>query len=76
MFRNILDRENAFLDYRKRSQKKKTKNKKQKIGIFQKGLVHGFGQKMGFFALFYFGQNRQEKSLSRYSRKKERLSRL
>ena len=43
---DILERKNAFLDY------KKKKEKNQKISLFQKGLFHGFGQKMRFFHLF------------------------
>ena len=55
----------------------KTRSKRnRKIGFFPKGLVHGFGPKMGFFPPFYFRQIRQEKRLWRYSRKKKRLSRL
>ena len=55
----------------------KTRSKRnQKIGFFPKGLVHGFGPKMGLFPPFYFWQSRQEKRLWRYSRKKKRLSRL
>ena len=40
VFHDILQRENAFLDY------KNKKFKKLKIGIFAMGLVHGFGQKL------------------------------
>ena len=36
VFGDILERKNAFLDYKN----KKLKNKK--IGLFSKGLVHGF----------------------------------
>ena len=36
---------------------KHTKLKKSKIGIFPKGLVHGFGQKFENFPSFYFWQN-------------------
>ena len=43
----------------------KTRSKRnRKIGFFPKGLVHGFGLKMGFFPPFYFRQIRQEKRLS------------
>ena len=67
VFSDILERKNACLHYKN----KKLKNKK--IGLFSKGLVHGFGQKKGFFPPFYFWQNRQEKSLWPYSRKRKRL---
>ena len=70
VFGDILERKNAFLDY------KNKKQKNRKIALFPKGLVHSFGQQMGFFPPFYFWQKRQEKSLWRYSRKKKRLSRL
>ena len=57
-FRDILERKNAFVDYKN----KKLKNKK--IALFPKGSVHSFGQQMGFFPPFYFWQKRQEKSLA------------
>ena len=50
--------------------------KNRKIAVLKKGFVHGFGQKMGFFPRFHRWQNREGKSLCRYSRKKKRLSRL
>ena len=52
MFDDILERKKAFLDY------KKHKVTKSKIGIFPKGLVHGFGQKFENFPSFYFWQNK------------------
>ena len=55
MFDDILERKQAFLDY------KKQKVKKVKIGIFPKGLVHGFGQKFKNFPFFYFWQNQLAK---------------
>ena len=57
VFGDILERKNAFLDYKNKKQKKKN----QKIGLFPQWLVHGFGPKMGFFPRFYVWQNRQEK---------------
>ena len=48
---DILERKNAFLEYKKRCKKNR------KIGLLKKGLVHGFDQKMGFFPPFYFWQN-------------------
>ena len=38
---------------------KTTSSKSRKIGIFPKGLVHGFGQKLVFFPDFYFSENSQ-----------------
>ena len=40
---------------------KNTKLKKSKIGIFPKGLVHGFGQKFENSPCFYFWQNQLAK---------------
>ena len=48
MFDNILERKKAFYTI------KNTKLKESKIGIFPKGLVHGFGQKFENFPSFYF----------------------
>ena len=60
VFGDILERKNAFLDYKNKKQKKN-----KKIGLFPQWLVHGFGPNMGFFSRFYFWQNRQgKKSLS------------
>ena len=70
VFGDILERKNAFLDY------KNKKQKNRKIALFPKGSVHSFGQQMGFFPPFYFWQKRQEKSIWRYSREKKRLFRL
>ena len=53
-----IGRKNAFLDYKN----KKLKNKK--IGLFLKGLVHGFALKMGFFHLSIFGKIGKKKSLA------------
>ena len=71
VFGDIIERKNAFLDYKNKKQKKKSKN-----WPFPKGLVHGFGQKMALFPPFLFWRNRAQKSLCRYSRKKKRLSRV
>ena len=65
-------KKNSFLDYKKKSKKKK----KRKIGLIPHGLVHGFGPQVGFVPRFHFWQNRQEKSLWRYFRKKKGLTRL
>ena len=48
--------------------------KRRKNGIFPKGLVHGFGQKLVIFPDFYFKENRPEKELLHYCRMKKRLS--
>ena len=45
---DILERKNVFLDY------KNKKQKNRKIGLFPKGLLHRFGQKMGSFSTFLF----------------------
>ena len=47
VFYDILDRKNAFLGY-----KTKKFKKSKKIGIFPKGLTHGFGTKTGIFRTF------------------------
>ena len=70
VFYDILDDRNAFLDY------KNKKLKKSKNWGFSKGVVHGFGQKLVIFLDFYFRENRPEKCVLRYSRRKKRLSRL
>ena len=55
----------------------KTRSSKSgKIDIFQKGLTHGFVPKMAILPTFFFRQYRLEKYLLRYSRTKNRLSRL
>ena len=48
--------------------------KSRKFGIFQKGLVQGFGQKVSMSSCFYLKQNKPGKCVSRYSKKKKRLS--
>ena len=48
VFYDILERKNAFLGY------KNKKSKKPKIGIFPKGLTHGFGRKRAIFPTFSF----------------------
>ena len=70
MFEDILERKKAFLD------NKINELKKSRKGIFLKGLVHGFGQKLAIFQFFYFRQNMPGKCVSRYSRKKKYVSRL
>ena len=49
-FDDILERKKVFLTIKSR------KLKKSKIGIFPKGLVHGFGQKLKNFPFFYVWQ--------------------
>ena len=63
VFYDTLERKSAFVD-------------DNKIGIFPKGLVHRFGRKVSIFSSFHLRQNRPGKYISRYSRKKNRLSRL
>ena len=65
VFGDILERKKALLDY------KNKEKKNRKIGLFKKGFVNGFGQKMGYFPRFHCWQNREEKSLCLYSRKKK-----
>ena len=57
VFDHILEMKKAFLDY------KKQKVKTVKIGIFPKGLVHGFDKKFENFPSFYFWQNARGKCL-------------
>ena len=45
---DILERENAFLGYKKRS------SKSRKIQIFPKGLTHCFGPKIAIFPILFF----------------------
>ena len=65
VFYDILERKNAFLGYNKNL-------KKSKNWHFSMVLV----QKWPFFQLLFFRQYRPGKCLSRYCRRKERLSRL
>ena len=44
------------------------------MGVFPKGLVHGFRLKVSIFPFFCFRQKRPGKYVSRYSRKKKHLS--
>ena len=70
-FYDILERKYAFVCYIK------TKSSiSRKIDIFPKGLTHGFGPKMAIFPTFFFRQYRPAECLLRYSRTKQRLSRL
>ena len=48
VFYDILERENAFLGYKKKI------SKSRKIDNFPKGLTHGFGPKMAIFPTFLF----------------------
>ena len=50
VFHVILQSEKAFLDYRYIKKVQKVK----KTRIFPKGLVHGFGKKIGNFSMFIF----------------------
>ena len=52
----------------------KTKSpKNRKIGIFPKGLTHGFDPKVAIFPTFFFKQFRKGKCILPYSRKKNSL---
>ena len=51
---DILERKNASVGYEIKS------SNSRKIEIFQKGLTHGFGQKMAFFPSFFLGNIGQE----------------
>ena len=64
------------IPFTKQETRPNKKLKKSKKGIFPKGLVYGFGQKLVIFPDFYFRENRPEKCVLRYSRTKKRLSRL
>ena len=68
-FYDILERKNAFLGY-KNKKFKKSKN------FFLKRLTHGFDPKMAISPTFIFRQYGPEKCVLRYSRTKNRLSRL
>ena len=48
VFYDILERKNAFIDY------KNKKFKKSKIELFPNGLTNGFGRKMAIFSTFSF----------------------
>ena len=67
---DILELKNAFLGYKKKS------SKSRRIPIFEKGLVHGFGQKLAIFPCFILRQYRPGKRVLRYYRTKKRLFRL
>ena len=68
VFHNILERTHVFLSY------KNKKLKKSKNQNFPKGLVHGFGLKWSIFPSFGFREKTPGRCVSRYSRKKKRLS--
>ena len=70
VFYDILERKNAFLDYKNKKQKK-SKNRH-----FSQGVNPWFSSKKGHFSNFFFTQFRPEKCLLRYSRTKKPLSRL
>ena len=57
-FNNVLDTKQAIFGH------KKVNILKFKNRIFPKGLTHAFGQKMPFFSLFLFGQNKTRKKVS------------
>ena len=51
-FNNVVDRKQNFFDYKDKI------FQSPKNCIFREGLTHAFGQKMQFFSLFVFGQNK------------------
>ena len=55
-FYDILEERNTFLGY-----KNNEDEKLEKLRFFQRGLVHGFGQKWAIFSSFYFRQYRAGK---------------
>ena len=57
LFADVLDKKQAFQDY------KINCLQKDKIRIFQKRLVHRFGQKFEFTSILVFTQNRPTKSI-------------
>ena len=57
VFRDLLVRKQAFLDNINRDLKR------SQIGIFAKGIVHDFGQKVEVFSSFVFMKNRSRKSV-------------
>ena len=58
MFADVLDKKEAFNDY-----KKTTVYEKGKIRIFPKGLVHRFSQEFEISSTLIFMQNRPRKSI-------------
>ena len=71
VFYDILERKNAFLDY------KNNKFKKLKNWDFSKGVNPWFWSKIGHFSIFdFFRHYRAGKCVLRYSRTKKRFSRL
>ena len=70
MFYDILERKNASTDFIKKS------SRSRKIGIFSKGLVHCFGQKLTIFPCFFLGKTGQGNSFYDILEKKKRFSRL
>ena len=57
VFGDVLVRKQAFLDNINMDLKR------GKIGIFAKGIVHDFGQKVEVFSSFVFIKNRSRKSV-------------
>ena len=70
VFYDILERKNAFLSY------KIKKFEKSKNWHFSKGVNPWFWYKNGYFSTFFFRQYTSGKCFLRYSRTKERLSKL
>ena len=51
-FNNVVHRKQTFFDYKDKI------FQSPKNCIFREGLTYAFGQKMQFFSLFVFGQNK------------------
>ena len=71
VFHDILERKNAFIDY-----KNKNLKRSRNWDFSKKGLVYGFGQKLSTFPSLYFRQNRPAKCLSRYSSEEKPLRKM
>ena len=70
MFYDIVQERNAFLEYKNKTMKK------SKNWDFSKRVSPWFLSKIDIFSRFYFRENRPEKCVLRYSRRKKLLSRL
>ena len=78
IFRQISQKNefNIILEQKKSFQDKKTRSlKNRRIGIFSKGLVHGFDQKCGIWPCFYFSQNKPKNLFDNILKTKKMLSR-
>ena len=67
MFADVLDKKEAFKDY------KNNRLRKTQIRIFPKGLVHRFDQKLEISSTLIFMQNRPRKSIWERSSSKKKF---